>query len=105
MCHVLYCDLSTLSCVADDIEQALNEISVAVHRVNPNLWLFAAREGPYMIGEYAFVRVHEYLLNLLEDRWALPNGTAFCFTPDRQFDCLLPDDALAFLAEHRKDSD
>ena len=44
MYYMLCCDIATLRCTADDIEQVLSDFSTRYHKVSDNLWLFCAHK-------------------------------------------------------------
>ena len=103
MCHVLYCDLTTMPCTASDVERELGKFATAMCRVSSNIWFFDARKGPYPENE--FIGLHEYLLDNVLCNLILPDSEVMCFTLDRKSMFQLSDDAVRFFEEHTKDQE
>lgn len=95
MYYMLCCDIGTLRCTADDVEQVLSEFSTRYHKVSDNLWLFCARKNAAI---HAWVSPNEYVITHLLRQYTTPESSLFSFcVPDCGCYWELPDSAEKFL--------
>lgn len=76
MYYMLCCDIGTLRCTADDVEQVLSEFSTRYCKVSDNLWLFCAHKDAAI---HAGVSPNEYVVTHLLRKHTTPESSLFSF--------------------------
>lgn len=101
MYYMLCCDIATLRCTADDIEQVLSDFSTRYHKVSDNLWLFCAHKDAAI---HVLESPNRYVVTHLLRKYTTPESSLFAFhIPEHGCYWELSDAAEAFLSLEEPD--
>ena len=101
MYYMLCCDVSTLRCTANDLEQVLSEFSTRYYKVSDSLWLFCAHKDATA---QSLVSPNEYVITHLLREYTTPESSLFSFRiPEHGCYWELPDAAEEFLSVDEPD--